>query len=141
MAINRNLADPFCGPWIDDDKTSDGSDVDTFRPGVIAHVVRVASDADRPSCREGLRVDELQRPCVSVRNSDRAHIGHDCDALWFVEAGQRLQVRGPGGIQHFDSVVAERRHKQTLPCRIKGQMIDPPLDVWQLDRGDLLKRG
>src|SRR4029078_4823559 len=110
------------------------SDIESPGGRVIPHVVGVIAKPNDRACSIIVGAQQLQAFAVPVSNGYRSRVRRDGDALWLTESRQASQMRVCLHVEHFNRVVAKRRDKEMLGCRIEGKMLDTTLDARGLDR-------
>ena len=109
------------------------SDVHTLCRRIVSDVVRVIAQANHGTGTVIAGVDELQAISLTIRHSDGPDVSDDPDTLRLAKSRQALQVRFSRGIDHFDSVIPQRRDVEPVRRRVEGEVIDPPFDTGQFD--------
>src|SRR5262245_43644846 len=110
--------------------------VDPLRRRVIPNVVRVVAQMNDGAGPMAVGAEQLQALALPVCDSDRPRVGYDGDSLRFAKPGKALEMRQRLRVEDLDRVVAERRDVQPAGRGIEGQMIDSPVDAWQVDCPD-----
>jgi hypothetical protein len=117
--------------WISDGEGAAAkSRHDTFRCGIVPHVVGIVAEMDRANRMKVRRVDHLDAVALAVCHGDEPAIRDEGDSLRLAKALERFQVRRALEIEDFHGVVTERRHVQPLRRNVGGEMIDAALDAW-----------
>ncbi|PYQ43159.1 MAG: hypothetical protein DMF77_10825 [Acidobacteria bacterium] len=112
------------------------ADVDALMLGVVARVVRVVAEGDRPRRLERRTVEEGEPAVAAARHRDRLRLRHEDEPLGLLESGDALHTLSLLEVHHLEGPVAERADEEP-PCRdVDGEVIDAPLDSGHRNRLD-----
>ena len=88
----------------------------------------------------GLAVEEAAGTIFPVSNHDPPGTGQIGHTLWFKEARDRMQVLALLDIEHFQRVVSQSGHEQSMSLDVGCHVVDPSFDAGHRDRPHQFQR-
>src|SRR5436309_7408554 len=100
------------------------ADIDTPAAPFIAHVVGVLEPVDVSCSSEWSTGEDVDTTTLAGGHEQAPGFRYVCDALRLLQMLESRAALACTQIDHFDGVVAQRRHKQPLAVEIDIQVID-----------------